>query len=396
MENKMEQQKEQQTQANQISFDWKSLRKTYGKDKAGLELFIKDSKNKIALTLIETVKRRGFIQDLLRRCTTQSALNNVILSDDDVWGEVNLVIAALVERWELVCRAEIGKKKIKHSSIDGDLRMHTQNDIVGYFRCSLKNSFADLFTKHTAQKRSANEVTFSNIMSKDADSDDERLFDETIANTSDKELIYKTYISDMIQYLRSYDRENGTRLARLFVALINPRNCGAVIQIQKKLGISNKNFNDHKDVISRLLRAEFGELSFEIISYFEQRKHVFADHAAENKASRKFKNKKKQELEDKKSRPYRMNVIYGQKINNKDKSKSVYYVTIQIDRSKTKSIVAYSTDGWEKVYKKEEKIVGKPGQLDKMKQKLQKLVKDELEEANDLFLKLKNEAKLGI
>jgi hypothetical protein len=230
-------------------------------------------------------------------------------------------------------------------------------------------------------------------MSKDADSEDERLFDETISNHSDKELIFKTYISDMIRYLRNYDKKKGTRLARLFVTLINPRHGGAVIQIQKKLGISNKTFNDDKALISSLLSMEFGDISHEIISFFEQRRHLFSDHAAENKASRKFDNKKKQEQEDQKSRPYRMNVIYGQKPCAKDKSKSVYYVTIQIDRSKTKSIVAYSTDGWEKVYKKEETMTGKPGELDKMKLKLQKLVKIDIKEATDLFLKFKEETK---
>lgn len=381
------------TQGTQISFDWKTLRKRFSKDKVNFEYFIRDSKNDIALLLIETVRKRGFIQDLLRRCTTQTVLNHVILSDDDVWGEINLVIASLVERWEAVCRAEIGRKKIKHASIEGDLRMHTQNDIIGYFRCALKNAFADLFTKHSAQKRSANEVAFSSILGKDSDSEDERLFEETIAGTSEKDLVFRSHRADMIRHLRAYDRKNNTKLARVFVAIINPRNNGAVIGIQEKLGISNKNFNDSKDAISRLLRAEFGELSFEIIDYFESKKPLFSDKAAENKASRKFKNRKKQELEDKKSRPYRMNVIYGQKVNMKDDRKSVYYVTIQIDRSKTKSVVAYSTDGWEKIFKREEKIVGKSGQLEKMKKKLQKMVADDIEEANKLLSQLRVEAK---
>ncbi len=38
-------------------------------------------------------------------------------------------------------------------------------------------------------------------------------------------------------------------------------------------------------------------------------------------------------------------------------------------------------------------MTGKPGELDKMKLKLQKLVKSDIKEATDLFLKFKEETK---
>lgn len=380
-----------------LYFDWKSINKKYSKDKFGQEVFIKESRDKIAEELISFVKKRGVVQDLLRRCHTQSVLNSVIFTDDDVWGEIHLVMTAVLDRWETVCRAQLNKKKVKHSTIDGDLRMHTYNDIMGYFRCALKNCFADLFTHHSAQKRSATEVTFSNMASKDSDTEEERLFEDTLANCDHKDVIFKAYRNDMIRFLRAYDRENKTRLARLFVALINPKNNGAVIHIQQKVGISNKNFNEQKDKIAKILKEEFGDLSQEIMSYFEAKRPVFSDLEAGNKASRKFKNRKEQEIQDQKARPYRMNIIYGQRMNPADSSKPIYYATVLIDRSKTKNIVAFSVDGWENIYKKEEKITGKPGQLELMKPKLEKMMSGHIQEATDLFTALKagKKTKLG-
>lgn len=378
-----------------LAYDWGKIYSENYINQVDFEFFIKDSRNKIAEELIEFVKKKVIVQDLLRRCQTQNTLNNVIFSSDDVWGEIHLVITAVLDRWESVCRAEMesraskSKRKLKHASIDGDLRMHTYNDIIGYFRCALRNAFADLFTHHSAQKRAANEVTFSNMLSKDADGEDDRLFEDTLANSDHSDLMFRAYRSDMIRYLRHHDLEKGTKLARMFVSLINPKNNGAVIKIQEKLGISNKVFNEQREEICEVLNKEFGELSHEIISYFEKKRHAFSDLESGNKAARKFKNRKTQEAEDDKSRPYRMNVVFGQKSNPEEPNKPIYYASVMIDRSKTKNIVAYSVDNWERVYNHEEKLVGKPGQLDKIKPKLEKLISPHLAEANILLSQLK-------
>jgi hypothetical protein len=225
----------------EIFFDWKKIAKAYKKDAPGLELFISEAKNKITSMLYEAIRIRKIIPDLRRKCESQKVFANVIFNDDEIWGEVNVVICTMLIRWEKICRAAVAASgTLAHSNGEGELRMHTESDLIGYFRNSLVNAFADLFVKHNAQKRAANEVSFSS-MGSDSD-EDERSFEETLASNNSNDVIFNSYKRDMIKFLRAYDKQNSSKLARLFVALINPRNNGAVTLIQRKLKICSRAF----------------------------------------------------------------------------------------------------------------------------------------------------------
>jgi hypothetical protein len=375
----------------EIFTDLKKIAKGFRKDRKGLEAFVEDSKNKITVMLIEFTKKRRLIQDLKRKTASQVAFNNVIYNEDEIWGEVHLAISALLKQWSANFMNMVDKgRPLAHSSGKGAVRLEKANDLCGYYRNSLSNGFADLFIKYHALKRDAAEVNFSS-MYPESDEENERNFEDTIASSSSNDVIIRSYKRDMINHLRSYDKKSGTRVAHLFVALMNPRYNGAVTVIQSKLGINNKNFNENKAVLERLLKEEFGDISQELMTHFELKRGAFEDLEKGNKASRKYKNRKKQKmLEKKANKPCRLNLIYGQR---KDKNgKCVYYVTVMVDRSKTIKEIAYSPDNWENIFKKEEVLAGKPNQMDKMKPKLEKMIRKELEEAQKIANISKNKS----
>lgn len=361
----------------ELFFDWKDLSKKFKNNEAELEKFIQESKSQIASMLIEATKIRRIVPELLRKTSSQSSLSQIVYNEDEIWGEVRLVICHVLQRWETICRISLSsKKKVKHATNGTELRMNTESDIIGYFRNALQNSFADLFIKHNAQKRAASETTFSG-MNLENNEDKERTFEDTLACSRSNELILNTYKRDMINYLRNYDRKNNTRTARLFVAMMNPRHNGAITTIQSKLKINNKNFNETKDLLIKLIGEEFADVSREVLNYMNEKRGFFEDLEVENKISRKYKNRKKQKaLDNKKPLPCRMNVIYGQRLN--PDNKWTYYATVTVDRSKTPKIVAYMPENWENIFKHEETIVCKSNQMEKIRPKLEKVIKKQL------------------
>ena len=126
------------TETTEISFDWKKIAKLYKNNPAGLDAFIKQAKNDISLMLINATKKRRIVKELLRKVSSQSSLNQIVFNEDEIWGEVYLVISHLLQRWETICRSSVeSKKKTKHATLGGELRLHTENDLIGYFRNAL-------------------------------------------------------------------------------------------------------------------------------------------------------------------------------------------------------------------------------------------------------------------
>ena len=360
----------------ELSFDWKSISKEFESNAFGLEVFIKESKNKIAIRLIEEVKKRGYVPDLLRRCKSQYTLNGVVTSEDDVWGEVDVVISSVVERWEVACRSEVANVSVKHSSIDGALRMDTYNDIMGYFRCALRNAFADLHTFHSAQKRSAKEINFSVMSARMSESGDERLFEDTLTGSDHLELEHRLTKVDMLRVLSDYDKKEGTGLSTLFIEFMDQSNdCPS--SIQKKLGLSNKDFNEQKRGLSGLLIKHFGEFSAEIIGNIQSHGSSLSDLRGQKLKSGEKKNKKNiHSLPE-----HRVNVVYGERSSN-SMGLAEYYVSLTVDRLKNKFGSRYSQDNWERIYSEEKTLRAPAGGLSEIKPRLKKLIGPHVEASN--------------
>jgi hypothetical protein len=381
----------QYAKPNEIFVDLVKIAKSYKKkDQKDLDLYMRDAKSKIAQLLIDYTNQRNLVKNLRNKTKTQRVFNSVIYSETEIWSEVNITITDVIGQWEKNFRHMVLKgRPLSHASGAGAVRLEKNDDIIGYFRNSLKNTFADLFIKHRAQKRSGEEITFS-TMHRDTDDDNERNFEDTLASADTSRVMIKTYKKDMISHLRLYDKENQTRLARVFVALMNPRYNGAITVIQNRLKINNKNFNDSKDMIQKILLQEFGDISQELIANYESQRGVFEELGSGNKESRKTKSRREQKALAKK-RPCRFNVVYGQKPITK--TKYSYYVTVLVDRSVTMKEISYTPkNNWENIFKKEANIVGKPGQMDKMKIKLEKLIKKEMSEAQKIVENNKSHA----
>jgi hypothetical protein len=357
--------------------------KSFKKDPSGIDQFISNAKSEIAKLLIDYTKQRHLVKGLRNKTKSQRVFNSVIYSETEIWSEIYITIADVATQWEKNFRHMIATgKPFSHSSGKGAVRMERNTDIVGYFRNSLKNTFADLFIKHQAQKRSGEEKTFSS-MQRDSDDDHERNYEDTLESSESSRVMIQSYKRDMISHVRNYDKKNKTSYARLFVALMNSRYKGAITVIQKKLKMNNKNFNESKNMIQKILIQEFGDVSQELISSYDAQRSVFEDLGNGNKASRKSANRSIQKALEKK-RPCRFNVVYGAK-PVQGKNKCSYYVTVLVDRSVTMKEISYSPKAnWETIFKKEAVIVGKPGQMDKMKAKLEKMVKKEMGEAQQI------------
>jgi hypothetical protein len=361
-------------------FNWKMIRSKV-KTTEDLANFIHTSKTEIANLILQTTKKRNLTLTLLRKCSSQSSLKNVIYNADEVRGEVDLVICYILSRWDKYARATMRKKKLIYGKEKKALRLDSPNDIIGYYVRSLEHSFADLFTRYNAQKRFAAEVTFSSVYPKAADEDDQRHFEDDIISSSSQDLVFNSYKRDMINFLRAYDAASATRLAKMFVVMINPRHHGAIVQIQKRLRINNKNFNESKALIGELLRKEFGDISGEVIAYYESKRWAFEDLELGNKKERTYENRKNQQrIEQKSSRPVRLNVIYGQRPDREDKKKWRYTINIVVDRSKTFNATSSLPEHWVRLdeYCETKEVIGKANEFEKMKMRLEKLAKKEL------------------
>lgn len=370
-----------------LSFNWGQIKKQYKNDPAGLELFITASKSDIAKLLMVETKKKKMVQDLTRKCASQSCFNQVIRGQDDVWGELLEVMATTIKRWDRYCREIVeNNNKMKHATKEGSLRLNSADDIVGYYRNSVSNSFADLFIHHKAQKRAAPEVNFSSLLTKN-DEENERSYEEGIICIRTNKISFNQNKAAMIKELRVYDKKNGkkTKLARVFVALMNPRYNGAVTVIQNKLKMNNKNFNEAKEGIVFILRESFGDIRKEIIDFLDSNRGIFDDLEQGNKASRQYESRKEQKLLEKNTaRPCRLNLIYGQKVHPTKPNKWLYYAMVQVQRCKTAKIVAYSPNNWDDIYNQQEQIEGKANQLSQIKPKLEKMMRKQIEEAQNL------------
>jgi hypothetical protein len=370
-----------------LEFNWSKIKKLYKGDKGGLELFVAASKNQIAKYLMLETRKRGMVQDLVRKCASQSCFNQVIRGKDDIIGELDEVIANTTQRWEKYCREIVGNnKKMAHATKEGALRLDNDQDIMGYYRNSAKNAFADLFIHHHAQKRAASEVNFSSLLSNN-DEDNERTYEEGIVCTKTSKISFNQNKLAMINTLRNYDKKSGkkTKLARVFVAMMNPRYNGAVTVIQNRLKLNNKSFNEAKEGIVFLLRENFGDIKKEVIDFLDNSQGAFSDLEQGNRKSRQYKSRKEQkQIENNTAKPCRLNEVYGQKAHPTNNKKVIYYALVQVQRSKTAKPVPFTLDAWDTIYNKEERVEGKPDQLKKYKEMFQKKMKKAVEEASKI------------
>jgi hypothetical protein len=370
-----------------MNFNWKQIKKQYKNDKEGLDRFIASTKEDISKNLIIETKRRKMVPNLARKCASQSCFNQVIRGQDDVWGELLEVMATTVNRWEKYCREIVdNNKKMQHASQKGSLRMDDENDILGYYRNSVSNAFADLFIHHKAQKRAAPEVNFSSLLTKN-DEENEKNYEDGIVCPNNNKNSFNQNKAEMIKTLKAYDKKSGrkTKFARVFVALMNPRYNGAVTVIQGKLKMNNKNFNEAKEGIAFILREQFGDVRKEIIDFLDNSRGLFDELEQGNKASRQYENRKElKAIEKLTPKPCRTNIIFGQKMHPTKPNQWIYYGFVQVQRSKTPKIIAYSPDNWDQIFYKEEQIEGKGNQNTKIKPKLEKMLKKAIEEAEKI------------
>jgi hypothetical protein len=259
-------------------------------------------------------------------------------SSDEMQGEIHIAavyVAQAVENY--LARKE--KRPLPHSiKLKATTKLNTFGLVVGYFTTTVQNRTAKKYNLYRTEKRSAKKQFVSmdkfGAFSRGAeDKDGWSLHQElTAPGSMEQNFEYKQTLGYVITALRQKDKalnqemaikyapapvpmKNISCLARLFVALMNPRYQGNIVQIQKNLKITEYIFKRNKEVLTDLLRKEFPEACAGLLYHLNNVNQSQI-------ANVKEKDKKKQE-----KRKLEVHSVFSMK-NEKNKARYSYTISI--------------------------------------------------------------------
>jgi hypothetical protein len=299
-------------------------------------LFTRDT---LCLNLLKVTKRRKMAETISSRYKTNMMLAQEF-SLEEVQGELLTTMTQVINAWEIYWDKKNKKNKNKEYSMNlsSNTKLSTFGEITGYFVNAFKNNMSKKYGKFKTEKRStAKQFIYLDapIVQKDENSKRSH-YDSLVDKNSDVDTFeYKQSIGYLISELRSFDKKENEKqslayqgksnvpikrqshLARLFVALLNPRYQGNIDQIRLNLGWTDYIFKRNRDILFKKLRHDYSQLGEALLS------HVLESQGDDLVGDIK-------ETEKKSSLPKKLEVhsVFSMK---KEENKTKYSLTVSVD-----------------------------------------------------------------
>lgn len=344
------------------------------------------TKNELARKLLTVAEEQHLVRNEVRKYQTHPKYS-LIFSPEEVQSEILQTIANVVAKVAEYRRLGLHKKRNKKET---DLRLDTDKDIIGYFINSFRNAMVDMFASFQSQKRSTKEILFDDMPGyNNEDQESPKNYDNYV-QYDPRELVE---INDMrrniLTRLRQIDRERRKskhhirKLGLVYVRMISKRYNANFEAIRKKCKMTNYILNRHKQEIVKILENEFPDVAKDIIKYWQSNYTEIDLRREEQEALRsaRYGNTKKRAFSYENDHTCTTHVTYL--CRTKKSGDKIVSAVVSVDRL----VKGY----WESVHKKvvdlPEKYEGLP--FDKAKERLAKIIKEEVEKANEIAEKRK-------
>lgn len=345
------------------------------------------SRDTLCHFLLMLSTRRKMAETVANKYKTNAKLSGDF-SYEEIHGDLVITITQVLNAWEGYWSK---KKKVKSKTIGvkinsaKGLRMNTFGDVTGYLVNAFKNNIAKKYARFKTNKRAAAK-SFVHLDSSE-DEHTNNAYEAYISHEPIKDVEYKHTLGAFIKFLREIDKKEndkqalvyGTKsnvpmkkqssLARLFVALLNPRYKGNIDLIRERLDWTDYIFKRNKEILFKKLKSEYSDIGLSMLSHaIEMNSSPISESSDDNEKS-SYKIPKKMEVHK----------IYGMKPDGKNQK---YTLTISVDEFKNGS--------WISVKKIEKKLIVKPNSLsfDEAKKKLESTSQKEFIQAQNLIKKM--------
>lgn len=301
-------------------------------NKTDSRLFTRDT---LCLNLMKVAKRRKMAETIAYRYKSNAMLSQEF-SYEEVHGELLTTITQVINAWETYWANKSKKKSNYDITLSSKTSLSYFGEITGYFVNAYKNNISKKYGKFKTEKRAAVKQFVYLDAPISGDESSKNSYDSLVSKNSSADLIeYNQSIGYLIKTLRAYDKKenlkqqelfNGkevplkrqSHLARLFVALLNPRYQGNIDQIRENFGWTDYIFKRNKEVLFKKLKSEHSELGNILLHFVVNDQHD------------ELVGEAKQE-EQKKMIPKKLEVHSVFSMKN-DNGKTRYSLTISVDQ----------------------------------------------------------------
>ena len=249
-------------------------------------LFTRDT---LCLNLLKVANRRKMAATISNRYQTNKKLA-AEFSYEEVNGELLTTITQVINAWEAYWKRE--NKEVDNSGIQlaASTDLSTFGSLVGYLMTAFKNNISKKYSKFKTEKRaSAKQFVY---LDSSQEEHINNAYEGMIAdkNSTLDKMEYNNAINYLIKELRSFDKKENTKqsalakgrevpikrksfLAKLFVALLNPRYQGNLDQIRINFGWTDYIFKRNKEMLFRKLKSEHADLGLNLLNFIVTSQH---------------------------------------------------------------------------------------------------------------------------
>ena len=238
------------------------------------------SREEIALFLIKTAKKANLVNRKVKAFSTHPHFS-VIYNKEELQEILNITIAKVVNAHEAYILKCKGKEIPEdYPSISDELDLSTFGNLTGYMRSAYDNNVSKDYKKHIATKRSGELISYDSASQEDSDDSKQgnavlnQLQEDSIEDITD-EKEYKRLIKEILFFLKKYDKkmnelyakrnkgeireEKKSRLAYLFLYLINPKYKAKYVYIKDKLPWTQYLYKKYKEELSSVILNNFSD-----------------------------------------------------------------------------------------------------------------------------------------
>lgn len=318
---------------------------------------------------------------------------NQDFSKEEIESDLLETIVHVLNAWETYWGRKKKKKVANPINLAPTTELNTFGKVKGYLLQAFQNNLRKKYTQYKTDKRSLSKVVIS--LDAPAHQDDgsnatKSLHDELVAgNCEIARHEYQQGIAFLIKHLRNYDKTENERLSKLyphgplavkrqsrlawlFVMLLNPRYQGNIEEIRDRLGWTDYIFKRNRELLFSRLRSDYPELGGSLLSHIVQTQHQGVIGEARESKRAETSPKKKQ---------FEVHSVFSMK---QEKSKTKYSLTVSIDELVNGS--------WKPVKVVKKRVLVMPGTSDlttyqQAKEKLQTQSRDDIMKAKKLMIK---------
>ena len=294
-------------------------------------LFSRDS---LCLNLLKVAKRRKMAETVASRYQTNKLLASEF-SYEEVNGELLTTITQVINAWESFWKRENKQKDDSGIQLAAATDLSTFGSLTGYLVTAYKNNISKKYSKFKTEKRSSAKqfVYLDSSQEEHINNAYEGLIADK--NNAVDKMEYNNAVNFLIKELRSFDKKENAKqaqiykakpipmkrqsfLAKLFVALLNPRYQGNLDQIRINFAWTDYIFKRNKEMLFRKLKNEHSELGLSLLNFIVTSQHDQSVGELKEK-EQKLKIPKKLEAHS----------VFGM---TKEGSKTKYYMTICVNQ----------------------------------------------------------------